>query len=217
MENNSSEREQLEQLRRWWDAYGKSLVAGLALGLVGLFGYRYWNGAQETAALNASINYQKFLEAAAQGPGEDVTRNGAAILEAYPDSSYAKLTALLLARLAVDGKKPAEARTHLEWIIARDADSELGVVARGRLAQLLLAEGDVEAASKAITNLPTEGEYAPFAEVRADVLAARGEREKAAELYQTAISQIATSGGDATHLEMKLDALGIELSSTTAK
>lgn len=217
MENNSSEREQLEQLRRWWDAYGKSLVMGLALGLVGLFGYRYWNTTQETAALNASINYQKFLEAASRGAGDDATRAGAAILDAYPDSAYAKLTALLLARLAVDEKKPDEARKHLEWVTARDADSELGVVARGRLAQLLLAEGDVDAAATAIANLPTEGEYAPFAEVRADVLAARGEREKAATLYQTAIEQIASSGGDPAHLEMKLDALGVELPSTAAK
>lgn len=222
MENNSSEREQLEQLRRWWDAYGKSLAMGLALGLAGLFGYRYWNSAQDTAALNASINYQKFLEAASQGQGaqgssDDVTRTGTAVLEAYPDSAYAKLTALLLARLAVDDKKPDEARKHLEWVTARDADSELGIVAQGRLAQLLLAEGDVEAAAKAIANLPTKGEYAPFAEVRADVMAARGEREQAAELYRIAIDQIATSGGDPSHLEMKLDALGVEPPSSAAK
>ena len=222
MENNSSEREQLEQLRHWWEAYGKSLAMGLALGLMGLFGYRYWNSAQDTAALNASINNQKFLEAASQGPDaqgsdDDVTRTGMAVLEAYPDSTYAKLTALLLARLAVDEKKPDEARKHLEWVTARDADSELGVVARGRLAQLLLAEGDVEAASKTIANFPAEGEYAPFAEVRADVLAARGEKEKAAELYRVAIDQITTSGGDPSHLEMKLDALGVELPSAAAK
>jgi len=217
VENNSSEREQLEQLRRWWDAYGKSLAMGLALGLVGLFGYRYWNTAQETAALNTSINYQKFLEAASQGAGEDVTRTGEAVLEAYPDSTYAKLTALLLARLAVDDKKPDAARKHLEWVTARDADSELGIVARGRLAQLLLAEGDVEAAAKTIANFPTKGEYAPFAEVRADVLAARGEKDKAADLYRVAIDQISTSGGDPAHLEMKLDALGVELPSAAAK
>lgn len=216
MENNASEREQLEQLRRWWDAYGKSLVIGLALGLVGLFGYRYWEGAQETTALNASINYQKFLEVAGQGAGDDVTKAGEAILEAYPDSTYAKLTALLLARLAVDAKKTEDAQKNLAWVTDRDPNSELGVIARGRLAQLLLAGGDAEAAWKQIANLPSEGEYAPFAEIRADVLAARGEREKAAEFYRTAIEQITSGGGDASYLEMKLDALGVESPSTAA-
>lgn len=217
VENNTSDREQIEQLRGWWKAYGKSLAIGLAVGLLGILGYRYWEGAQDAAALNASVNYQKFLEAASRGPGEEATKAGSAILEAYPDSTYAKLAALLLARLSVDDKKPADARHHLEWIIARDGSSELGVTARGRLAQLLLAEGDPETAWEQLSALPQQGEYVPFAEVRGDVLQARGKKTEAAEMYQIAIEQISEAGGDPSPLEMKRDALGVETTSTAAK
>ena len=210
MENNTSEREQLEQIRRWWDANGKSLVLGVAIGLAGLFGYRYWDSTQDATALNASTNYQKFLEAASAGPGEDTERAGTAILEAYPDSSYAQLTGLMLARLAVDAKKLDKAREHLQWVIDHGKQGELAAMARGRLAQLQLAEGDHEAAAKTLAALPEDSGKVLFAELRADVLAAQGDIEAARALYERAIADITASGGNAAYLEMKRDALRVD-------
>lgn len=208
MENNTSEREQLEQIRRWWDANGKSLVLGVGIGLAALFGYRYWDGAQDAKALNASTNYQKFLEAASAGPGEDTERAGVAILEAYPDSSYAQLAGLMLARLAVDAKKLDKAREHLQWVIDHGKQGELAVMARGRLAQLQLAEGEHDAAAKTLAAVPEKADKVLFAELRADVSAAQGDIEAARSLYDRAIADIVESGGNAAYLEMKRDALG---------
>jgi predicted negative regulator of RcsB-dependent stress response len=207
MENNTSEREQLEQIRRWWDANGKSLVFGVGIGLAALFGYRYWDGAQDAKALNASTNYQKFLEAASAGPGEDTERAGAAILEAYPDSSYAQLAGLMLARLAVDAKKLDKAREHLQWVIDHGKQGEMAVMARGRLAQLQLAEGDHEAAAKTLAAVPAKADKVLFAELRADVLAAQGDIEAARAMYERAIADVVDAGGNAAYLEMKRDAL----------
>lgn len=206
MENNTSDREQLEQIRRWWDANGKSLVLGVGLGLAALFGYRYWDSAQEATALDASINYQKFLEAASQGPGKETERTGKAILEAYPDSSYAALTGLMLARLAVDAKALDQARGHLEWVVAHGKNSELAMLARSRLAQLALAEGKADAAAALLAEIPTGKDTPLFAELRADVLAAEGDAAGARAMYERAIAEVVEAGGNPAYLEMKRDA-----------
>lgn len=217
MEQNISEREQLEALRKWWDANGKAIVMGLAVGLAALFGYRYWQSMQDAKAESASINYQHFLQLAAAGPGDETRSAGQAIIGAYPDSAYARLTSLLLARLEVDDGKLPAAKAHLQWVIDNAKDSELGDVARGRLAQLLLAEGDAEAAWQQISKVRDAGGKTSFAELRGDILAARGKRTEAAAMYERAIAEAGELGGDVSFLEMKRDALGTAAATAAAK
>ena len=208
METNASEREQLDEIRKWWDAYGKTILVGLTIGLAALFGYRYWQSMQESTAESASINYQHFLQVAAVGPNEEARSTGQAIMAGYRDSAYARLTALLLARLEVDDQKLPAARKHLQWVIDNGKDSELAIIARGRLAQLLLAEGDADAAWTEISKIPKQGETTLFAEIRGDILAALNRRPEALEMYTQAISAVSTVGGEVEYLELKRDALG---------
>jgi len=211
VENNTSEREQLDELRKWWDSNGKAILWGLVLGLSGLFGYRYWQSMQESSAESASINYQHFLTVASAGPSDEARATGKAILEGYPDSAYARLTALLLSRLEVDDQKISEAKKHLQWVMDHGRGSELADVARGRLAQLLLAEGETAAAWTEISKLPVKsGDETLFAEIRADILAAQGKRDEAQAMYAQAIASVAAVGGDASYLEIKRDALGVD-------
>ena len=209
METNASEREQLDEIRKWWDVYGKTILVGLTIGLAALFGYRYWQSMQESTAESASINYQHFLQVAAVGPNEEARSTGQAIMDGYRDSAYARLTALLLARLEVDDQKLPAAKKHLQWVIDNGKDSELAIVARGRLAQLLLAEGDADAAWTEISKIPKQGETTLFAEIRGDILAALDRRTEALEMYTQAISAVSTVGGEVEYLELKRDALGV--------
>lgn len=209
METNASESEQLDEIRKWWDVYGKTILVGLTIGLATLFGYRYWQSMQESTAESASINYQHFLQIAAVGPNEEARSIGQAIMAGYRDSAYARLTALLLARLEVDDQKLPAARKHLQWVIDNGKDSELAIIARGRLAQLLLAEGDADAAWTEISKIPKQGETTLFAEIRGDILAALNRRPEALEMYTQAISAVSTVGGEVEYLELKRDALGV--------
>lgn len=216
MEGNVSEREQLDELRKWWDANGKSMLLGLTLGLTALLGYRYWQSMQESAAESASINYQHFLQVASAGPGAEARSAGEAIIKGYPDSAYARLTALLLARLEVDDNQIPAAKKQLQWVIDHGQGSELAGIARARLAQLVLAEGDAAAAWAELSKLP-KGEEKLFAELRGDILAAQGKREEAHAMYTEAIAGVGKAGGDVSYLEMKRDALGIDAEATAAK
>ncbi len=216
-DNYVSEQEQLETIRKWWDENGKAILIGLALGLSALFGYRYWNQVEDTNAETASVNYQHFLQMVAAGPSDEARSTGQAILEGYPKSAYARLTALLLARLAVDDKKFDEAKKHLNWVITHGKGTELAAVAHGRLAQLLLAEGKTAEAAAMLDKIPALTRDKLFIELRADVLAAQGNKDAAYKLYTAAIDSLTKLGANADYLEMKRDALGVTATAAAAK
>ncbi|MGH8597231.1 MAG: YfgM family protein [Gammaproteobacteria bacterium] len=216
MEHNTSEREQLDEIKKWWDANGKSILAGLALGLTALFGYRYWQDTQNKNAESASINYQHFLTLAAAGPGDDVRSTGHAIIDGSPNSVYARLTALLLARLAVEENKLDDAKRQLNWILTSNPNSELATIARGRLAQIRLAEGDINGAQSELDKIERVEDRDLFSETRGDVLAARGKAQEAYAMYSMAIERLTEVGGDPHLLEMKRDNLSINDDAVTA-
>lgn len=209
MEGYTSEREQVDAIRQWWQTNGKSIVIGLAVGLAGLGGYRYWDGMQNAQAENASINYEQFLNLAAQGGGKEALETGEAILKAYPDSSYARLTGLLLAKLEVDDGKIEAAKTHLQWVIDHAGSDEVAAIAKARMAQLVLAEGDAEAALKLFDQIDA-AHSERFAELKGDILARLGRRDDAVKAYAQAQKFVTEAGADTRLIELKIEALGLD-------
>ncbi len=207
MEGYTSEREQLDQLRKWWDSNGKAIAIGLTLGLAGLFGYRYWQTAQNAQAESASINYQHLLVIASKGPSDEARETGQALIDSYGKSVYAPLAALLLAKLEVEAGDLPAARTRLQWVVDNAGKGNLGEIARVRLAQIELDAGNADGAWKLLEQLPASaGKRHP--ELRGDVQAARGEREDAAALYAQALAGMQSAGIDPALLELKQDSLG---------
>ncbi len=209
MEGYTSEREQVDAIKQWWQANGKSIVLGLAVGLAGLGGYRYWDGMQNANAESASVNYEQFLNLAAQGGGKEAIETGEAILKAYPNSSYARLTGLLLAKLEVDDGKLDAAKTHLQWVIDHAGSAEVAAIAKSRMAQIVLAGGDAEAALKLFEQIgATDSEQ--FAELKGDIMARLGRRDDAVKAYTQAQKLVADAGADARLIELKIEALGLD-------
>lgn len=208
MEYYTSEQEQVEQIKRWWKSNGTPLLLGLVLGFGGLGGYRYWDSMQIARAEDASTNYGRFLEMLNQQSLEDARKTGESIIANYPASSYAGLSALLLAKMAVDRGDYPDAKKHLETVLASSGDPELKHLARSRLARLLLAEGEVSSAAAMLEQIPDNADGAKrFLELRADVLAAQGEYDAARLLYLSALSQADAMGSDRETIQLKLDNL----------
>ena len=97
--------------------YGPSAVAGVAIGLVLLFGYRYWTQYQEQRRVDASALYEQMLAARAKKPVEAV---GIAnkLMGDYSATPYAGMAALTLARQQYEAGDRAAARTALSWAVA---------------------------------------------------------------------------------------------------
>lgn len=50
MEIYSSEEQQVEAIKRFWQDYGKAIVGGVVLGLAALYGFRFYQADQREAA-----------------------------------------------------------------------------------------------------------------------------------------------------------------------
>jgi predicted negative regulator of RcsB-dependent stress response len=132
----TSDKEQVEALQRWWKENGKTIIAGLVIGLGGVFGWTSWQKYQTSRAEAASALYQAQSDALAGGRNQESEQLGSRILEEFAGSGYAGMSALLLAKSAFDRGEPDEARRYLQWVLGSDARRELVLTARLRLAPM---------------------------------------------------------------------------------
>jgi len=204
----TTEQEQIERIKKWWNENGKAIVFGLALGLAGLFGYRYWVATRVAEGQSASLNYEHLLRIASVGASDEATAAGEAIINGYPHTTYAKMAALVLAKLAVDERDLDQAKTRLQWVIDNSPGGKIEPVAQARLAEIYLADGDVENAASILKKIAPEYD-GQFAEIRGDVFAAQGDTENARAMYDRALAEAQERGSAGSAIQLKLDNLSL--------
>lgn len=201
------EEEQLEQLKRWWTEYRVPVIAGLIIGFGVLFGSRAWIGYQHNMATSASTEFEQLRVELAQQNGEAVVERGSYIIDSYPDTPYAVMAALAIAKLKVDQSDLAEARQRLQWVIDNGEQREFVHVARLRLARVLIAEGAAEQALELVEGVDPGAFGASYAEIKGDIYAELGRHDMARSAYRQALEQLDTDA-DSQLLRMKLADLG---------
>lgn len=204
MDAYDSEKEQLEKIKKWWDANGKAIVVGLVIGVGGIFGFRYWESSKVLAGESASANYEHLLVVSQAGAGDEATAATDALISNQPDTPYAKMAALLNAKLAVEDSDYATAKQRLQWVADQQDSGKLGAIAKIRLAQVLLAEGNAEEAWKNFSSLAADTQ-ALFPEQHGDILLAQGNHDEAGKQYQIALEKAAEFGIDTEPVQLKLD------------
>ncbi len=65
MTDYKTDDEKVEELKAWWKENGTSVVAGITLAIVGLFGWQYWKDYKANTAAEASALYAKVDKASA--------------------------------------------------------------------------------------------------------------------------------------------------------
>ncbi|HRD66054.1 MAG TPA: tetratricopeptide repeat protein [Candidatus Competibacter sp.] len=195
--------ERVEDLKKWWKENGTSIIVGIALGLIAIFGWQYWNSYRNAKAEQVSKAYDAFVAAAEKPDAEQARQSGQALLAEFPKSPYAALTALRLAKLALDGSDTATATQRLEWVIDNAKLDELKDIARLRLARLLFAAGRPEDAEQQLARVATASLTAEREELRGDLALAGNDPTKARTAYTAAL----TAGGGNSMLQLKLDNL----------
>ena len=208
MDRYVTEDEQVEALKGWWKENGKAVIAGVIFGLLGLMGWRYWQGSIKTQAEQASTAFQQLLSQVADNKKEAAEQQAMQILEQFEKSPYAAFAALMLAKIAVDKNDLAQAKTHLQWALAHSTEPEIKRVARLRLVRLLLAEGNTDQAQSLLDEKDNTASLSSYHELKGDLLLAQGKLEEARNAYLQALALGGTTGEQSSVLQMKLDELG---------
>ncbi len=202
MSTHLTEEEQVEALKSWWKDNGRSVVAGLVLGLGGVFGWQAWNQHQQSVAQQASYQFEQLSQAMAAGSAESAQKQAEKLVAERPGSIYAVFAALNQARLYLEQADPAAARIQLEWVLANTGDPSFRQIARLRLARLLLTQKELDAAASVVKQAEADSFSGEFALVRGDIAWAKRQYEEARQAYKEAL---AGNVGSAALVQMKLD------------
>ncbi len=211
-----SDEEQIEALKRWWDENGTLVIAGIVLVLAVLFGSRYWQSSQSSMAEAASDIYTQMTEVVQSNL--DLEIDDTELAEAlnlhtelknnFANSVYSRYSALLMARLYVQRNELGEAAAELQWIMdnpglgfLNSIDDEMALTARSRLARVILAQGNAEAALQLLNEVEPGTFAGTFAEIEGDAYVALGRIQEAIEAYQNALN----AGTNTEVVELKLN------------
>ncbi len=136
------------------------------------------------------------------------SRSWAELQKRRPGSPYADQADLALARAAVERREFDEAARLLRAVAERSGDAELRLVAKTRLARVLVEQGKHDEAL-ALLDVSQSGAFAALVhETRGDAFAAKGDLAQARTEYDAAIkASTPESGIDSTFVELKRDAL----------
>ncbi len=205
MEDFVDEKEQWEWLQAWVRANGLWIVAGVLVGAAILWGWRFYQERVDRRAHEAGEQYAAVLDAYGHGDRAKAATLIAVLERDHAGSPYVDQAQLAAARMAVEANELDQAATGLRAVMAATHDPELALVARLRLARVLLAQGKSDDALATVRAAPAGTAFAPaFAEVRGDALLAKGDRAGALSAYREASNPKSADVADTSTLELKM-------------
>ena len=216
MSEMRTEEEQVEAIKSWWKENGRSTVIGIVIAVAAVFGWRGWQDHQVNTANSASALYQTLVSQASAQQGQaisDEQRKSASFIANqlktdYEGSSYAQYAALWLAKIAAEQGQVDQAKAELEWLLQQKPEVAVAQVVKMRLAQLLLASGESEAALKQLGNTPATGFEAGFFELKGDLLVSLDRYDEARKAYQSGLDS--NTDNARPLLALKLDDLTVQ-------
>jgi len=205
--NFETEEQQVEELKRWWKQNGKIVLIGAVVGISVVLGGRGYMNHIQAQRVEASVRYDQMTQAMNSQQAEAALSEGEQIVADYPDTVYAAMASLDLARLRVEKGELSIAQNRLQWVIDHATQPDIVHTARLRLARVLLADGKYDIALGKLTGVDMDGYTALYQELLGDIYLAKQQPDKARAAYQAALNAM-DSGDDRQTVQMKLDDLG---------
>lgn len=201
------EQEQLATIKAWWERWGNLVLTAATIVLLAVAAFNGWRWYERHEAANAGTLYEEFLIAL---DGKDEARRkelAGTLIERYGRTIYAPMAALQIARINHQAGDAGAARAQLRWVMDKSGHEELVLIARLRLAGVLLDEKANDEALQLVSGEVPATYAAAYADRRGDVLLAMNRAAEARAAFQEALEK-----ADAQHplraiIQLKLDAL----------
>jgi len=202
----NSEEQQVEAIKSWWKENGKSIIAGLVIGFVGLFGWRYYNDYVRSQREAAATEFQT-VQSAISVDHEKAFDKAVSFVDAHKKDVYGDLAGLMLATEAVKVKQYDLAAEQLRRVSTDSKDEELKSVAALRLARVLIEQQKANDALNVLSNVAGDAYKGMVAEIKGDAYVALNKSDEARSSYEQALQ--ASANGANPVLQMKLDDLAV--------
>jgi predicted negative regulator of RcsB-dependent stress response len=203
-----TDQQQAEKLQRWWKENGAFVIAGLVIGVGGLFGWRQWQDYKLEQAENASAAYEQLILSIGGNRGNEAAEHLLVLTDDYSRSPYIDQARLAMAKMHMDRNSPAEAAEELELLLAQSDNAQFHHIARVRLAKIRLHQGDYDAALASLAPGAPSAFVPQYHDVRGDVFFGMGRFDEARAEYEQALFTAAPGVIERALVQAKLDDLG---------
>lgn len=205
----SSSDEQMDELKAWWEDYGRSVVVGVLVAVLAAGGWNFWQNYVTQQAEQASVIYERMLEdfqslervlysnyqdsSSNDGKSERVVKLAAFqesvnnLKKEYSNTEYAQYARFLNAKYYLIEKDYAAAEKELKEVFEHRPNKSIELLASLRLARVMVENNQLDEALKiAEANLAAKGYEGAFLELAGDIYFYQGNKEKALDAYAKA-------------------------------
>ena len=216
MDELLSEKEQIDAMRSWWKDNGAYVVMGIVIGVGGIFGLNQWRSSQTATQMEASTLFEELAEEIAENRLEPAEALASSMHTDYGATIYADQARLAMARLYMDQGRDEDAAAELTALLDGGAEQQMKMVARLRLAKVLLYQDKAEEVLALLKDHTDSGFAARYNEALGDAHAQLGAHKEAEEAYLAALGDpLASQLVDTSLLQMKISDLPDELAAGT--
>lgn len=185
-----TEAEQVEQLKALWARYGNSFLSLLLVLVLAFTAWQWWQRRVEKINTQASIVYEQLLSQVMREKTDKITVLAERLKKDYTKTPYATLAAFHLARLAVNEKQLSRAKAQLQFALGQSQVPAFRQVARLRLARILMAETQFQAALDLLKTVDDKSYQGSIAQLQGDIYVALDQPTKAHQAYASALKTL---------------------------
>ena len=208
LEIHVAEDDDTQKLRAWWKKNGMGMVAGVAIGVAGVGGFKGWQVYTENRSLSASDVFQEMLAYDESGAVEQAQDRAQMLAKDYRSTPYVDMAYLMIAKLAIKNNELSNAMEALTHVMTKSNDPAMRQLARLRLARVTLLAGDLVRAQELVTTDDVGGFESEYPEVLGDILVAQHKYSDAAEAYDRALQALAPASSSRALLTSKRNYAG---------
>jgi len=201
--------EQSELVQKWLRENSVSIIVGIAIGLVGIFGWQQWRKHQAGNEAEAAQLYQQAQIAQASGKTDVAAQLTDQLMKDYAKSPFAVFAVSDRAKQQVEAKQLDKAEVSLEWAESHATEPALKSLTQLRKAQVEMAADNGKAALATLDKIPADSYQGLAQELRGDVLVKLGRPDEARKAYQAAMSALGEEAPQRGALQMKIDDLAV--------
>ena len=207
MEGYTTESEQLQALKKWWDQNAKWVIGALFIAAIVVGGWKFWGYWQGKRAAEAAGLYAAVVQA--EGQGDDAAIDAAAkrVLRAYPDTAYGALAGLALAKSQFAQQHLSDAIDSLQGVVKHSPDAGLAIIARIRIARIQLQRDNAKEALDILKGYGKGAFAATVQSVRGDAFMQLGQTEAARNAFEQGLKATDTGSGLHELLALRLASL----------
>lgn len=207
--NDLSEKEQLDELRAWWQENRAFVIGILVLGVAVLIGVSQYSSSRVDAELEASSRYEALVDAVAEDDLDPASEIADELFDDYGSTVYADQARLAMARLYMDRGRDADAADVLRPL-ATGGNEPIELVARLRLARILLYQDKPQEVIDLLQAPEDSAFLARFNEALGDAHVALGNVDAAAAAYEAVLADArGQQTVDVNFVRMKLQDLPV--------